>query len=139
MADSLVMLVTMIVTVLEDLIVGVACGTVLALVFTVIRMMNAKKKAQPDEKTASLFFGNVKKICEQLEQETEAGVYFDMSKFSFVDETAVESLIALKNNFEKKGQKLILYGANEEITKVFEKLKHSQDFLYDSIEAAAAK
>lgn len=138
-ADSLVMLVTMIVTVLEDLIVGVACGTVLALVFTVIRMMNAKKKAQPDEKTASLFFGNVKKICEQLEQETEAVVYFDMSKFSFVDETAVESLIALKNNFEKKGQKLILHGANEEITKVFEKLKHSQDFLYDSIEAAAAK
>ncbi len=136
-ADSLVMIVTMIVTVIEDLIVGVACGTLLAVILTLVRIAISKKKEQ-EAKTTALFFGNVKKLTDRLEKETEENIYFDMSQYSLIDETAVESLIGLNNNLSKKGQKLLLYGANDAIRQVFVKLKHQEGFLFDSMDAAKA-
>ena len=107
-ADSAVMLVTMIVTVIEDLIVGVACGTVLALILTFIRLYLEKKKSN-NHKASALFFGNVKKQLAAVEQSTEEIVSFDLSPYTFIDETAVMSLLGTKNALQKKGQKFTLY------------------------------
>lgn len=130
-ADSVVMLVTMIATVVEDLIVGVACGTVLALVLTFVKTLMAKKKS--DSKSAkALFFGNIKKLTDMAEQSTEDTVSVDLSPYSFLDETAVMSLVGLQKALNKKGKKLELRGANETVAKIFHKLKLNQGLLSDS-------
>jgi SulP family sulfate permease len=96
-SDSLVMIVTMIVTVLEDLIVGVACGTILAVILIFIQMKTAKnadtKAETADDSIISmpnfLFFGNIKKLSDKLEAATESRIILDMQAVTVIDETAI--------------------------------------------------
>ncbi|MBO5408547.1 MAG: SulP family inorganic anion transporter [Clostridia bacterium] len=127
--DSLVMIVTMIVTVVEDLIVGVACGTILALLLILVKKLSSKKKV--------LFFGNIGKTVEQLSKEEGDVVSLNLGDVGIIDESAVESLIALKTAMEKKGKKLVLTNADETVIKVFSKMKCADGFLCNSPEATA--
>lgn len=121
-ADSLIMIVTMIVTVVEDLIVGVACGTILALVLILAKKLISKKKI--------LFFGNITKTVEQLSEQNGDIVSLDLTDIGIIDESAVENLVSLQKKLAKKDKKLVLTGAQESIVRVFTKMKCDKDFSF---------
>ncbi|MGE7602108.1 SulP family inorganic anion transporter [Peribacillus sp. NPDC097675] len=136
-ADSIVLLVTFLVTVLTDLIMGVGIGLVIAFVTFIIKMSHSLKIRErshevypeiiPSGSTKSridvynlegpLFFGSIdvleSNILENLDNKTSVLV-LSMRRVSYMDTSAEAALLAVVDRIRKYKGKLVISGIQQQ-------------------------
>ena len=136
-ADSVVLLVTFLVTVLTDLIMGVGIGLVIAFVTFIIKMSHSLKIRErshevnpeiiPSASSNSridvynlegpLFFGSIdvleSNILENLDNKTSVLV-LSMRRVSYMDTSAEAALLAIVNRIRKYKGKLVISGIQQQ-------------------------
>ena len=145
-SDTLVLLVTFILTIAFDLVVAICVGLVLATVLFMKRMSdetnaygwkeydeetdeeNISLKKVPEgvavfEITGPFFFGAATKISDAilLHEKHKKVLVLRMRSVPAIDATGIHALENILDNFEKKGKTIIISHANEQPLKVLKK------------------
>ncbi len=129
-ADSAVMIVTTVLTVVEDLTVGVAAGLLLSFVLFTIGMSRAA--VEREERNGAvvlridgpLFFGVAKRFQEAVENAPHGmPQVWDMSRVSRIDATGAAILRKARQEAEQRGTPVILTGLQEHPRAVLERLR----------------
>ena len=124
--DSIVMLVTFILTVIFDLTYGVIGGVI---VCVLANIPNFKKGARFETEFSTvyahgtLFFGNASKLPDFINREMadRRQVYVDLSDVERIDETALEKLSVLKSTFALQERELEFVNANPTVQRRLDK------------------
>ena len=122
-ADQIVVFViTVIVTLATDLLIGIGAGIVLKLILHIFREVPIKRlfsvKMTVSDHMISLedaaIFSNFIPVKKQiLKFPYSSNVTLDVTKCKFVDHTVIETLYHLKDDFETEGGELIILGIEE--------------------------
>jgi SulP family sulfate permease len=129
-SDSAVMVVTTVLTVVEDLTVGVAAGLLLSFVLFGFRMSRSPvHRADLGGATVlalegPLFFGMAKNFLDMVEA-APAGVpqVWDFTQVTAVDATGAEILRKARQEAERQGKKVVVVGLRPEVQRVLERLE----------------
>ncbi|MBR6708574.1 MAG: STAS domain-containing protein, partial [Clostridia bacterium] len=117
-SDIAVLVITFALTVIFDLVVAIAAGLILSLLFFVVRMHGTATVAEADESddvvavyllSGPLFFGATQQI-DAIEPTAGRHVVLDMTAVSAVDATGLHSLEALRDRCEAVGVELDIRG-----------------------------
>lgn len=142
-------LITMIATVLFDLTIAIVIGIVVAMLFFVLKSCRLEitvkdvrpgdyEKARIIYLTGPLFFGTQEKLTEALHNLEDADTFvFGLRGVPSVDDSAIEELSALHEEFRKKGIQMLFCGVNTEVMHKFNKEGLTQELgeacFYDDV------
>lgn len=129
-SDSAVMIVTTVLTVVEDLTIGVLAGLLLSFVLFTVRMSRATVDREHRQGTVvlrlegPLFFGVAKRFLETVES-APPGVpqVWDMSRVSTIDATGAAILRKARREAERHGKTVTLTGLQQQPREVLERLE----------------
>ncbi len=162
-SDTLILLVTFVLTVAFDLVVAIIVGIILATVMFMKRMSdvtdahgwkeidennddeNIRLKKVPDntmvfEITGPIFFGASTKIADVIKRANKQVIVLRMRSVPAIDATGIHSLETIVKLCEKQDKALILSHVNDQPMKTLEKAKLiDKIILADNIDDALAK
>lgn len=166
MSDTLVLIITFLLTVFFDLVVAIVAGIILAMVLFMKRMSDETNvhgwKSVDDENdpdairlkvipadtmvyeiTGPIFFGAADKVALVISQSRTKVVILRMRSVPVIDATGIHSFEALIKTCQKKGVTLIMSHVNHKPMKFFHKSgiyhKIGKENFCDNIDAALAR
>ncbi len=117
--DTIILLVTCILTIIFDLTYGVIGGVIVTFIVN-IKSFKTGLKIHSENGTVkpsgTIFFVNANKVIEALSKELEANekITLDLTNVERIDETALEKLSSFNKKVKKQIKELILLGANQQ-------------------------
>lgn len=124
--DTIILLVTCILTIIFDLTYGVIGGVAVTFIVNIksfkkglkIHSENGTVKA-----SGTIFFVNANRVIDALSKELESNekITLDLTDVEKIDETALEKLSSFNKSVKKQNKELILLGANQKTSARIEK------------------
>ncbi|MBP3496128.1 MAG: SulP family inorganic anion transporter [Clostridia bacterium] len=124
--DTIILLVTCILTIIFDLTYGVIGGVVVTFIVN-IKSFKTGLKIHSENGTVkasgTIFFVNANRVIDALSKELESNekVTLDLTDVERIDETALEKLSSFNKSVKKQNKELILLGANQKTSARIEK------------------
>lgn len=124
--DTIILLVTCILTIIFDLTYGVIGGVVVTFIVN-IKSFKTGLKIHSENGTVkasgTIFFVNANRVIDALSKELEANekITLDLTDVERIDETALEKLSSFNKSVKKQNKELILLGANQKTSARIEK------------------
>ncbi len=124
--DTIILLVTCILTIIFDLTYGVIGGVVVTFIVN-IKSFKTGLKIHSENGTVkasgTIFFVNANRVIDALSKELESNekITLDLTDVERIDETALEKLSSFNKSVKKQNKELILLGANQKTSARIEK------------------
>ncbi len=124
--DTIILLVTCILTIIFDLTYGVIGGVIVTFIVN-IKSFKTGLKIHSENGTVkasgTIFFVNANRVIEALKNELESNekITLDLTNVERIDETALEKLCTFNKSVKKQNKELIILGANQKTSARIEK------------------